>query len=119
MSERPGHPRWVYAQGSEPDPRFSFANERTFLAWIRTSLALLAAGVAINTVDLGWSDALESVLHIGVTGAGIACPPIAWWRWARSERALRRQEPLPAFNLAGAATVVMTCFAVLLIVAER
>ena len=34
--------RWpsrVYAHGHEPDPRFSLANERTFLAWIRTALA--------------------------------------------------------------------------------
>ncbi len=37
----------MYAQGTEPDPRFSLANERTFLAWIRTSLALLATGVAL------------------------------------------------------------------------
>ncbi len=36
--------------GSEPDPRFTFANERTFLAWIRTALGFLAAGVAIAAV---------------------------------------------------------------------
>ncbi len=34
--------------GEEPDPRFTLANERTFLAWIRTSLALLAGGVAVE-----------------------------------------------------------------------
>ena len=40
--------------GTEPDPRFTLANERTFLAWIRTSLALLAGGIAIEafTADL-------------------------------------------------------------------
>ena len=43
-------PRQVYAVGSEPDPRFTFANERTFLAWIRTALGFLAAGVAIAAV---------------------------------------------------------------------
>jgi hypothetical protein len=31
----------------EPDYRFTFANERTFLAWIRTALALIAGGVAV------------------------------------------------------------------------
>ena len=52
-------PRQVYAVGTEPDPRFSFANERTFLAWIRTALGFLAAGVAIAAVarlagPVGW-----------------------------------------------------------------
>lgn len=43
-------PRWVFGEGSEPDPRFTLANERTFLAWIRTSLALLACGIALEAV---------------------------------------------------------------------
>ena len=33
--------------GEAPDYRFSLANERTFLAWIRTALGFLAAGVAL------------------------------------------------------------------------
>ena len=45
-------PRSVYGVGNEPDPRFSLANERTFLAWIRTGLALSAAGVALEALDL-------------------------------------------------------------------
>ena len=40
--------RRVLGPGVEPDPRFSLANERTFLAWIRTGLALIAGGVAIR-----------------------------------------------------------------------
>ena len=43
-------PRRVYGVGDEPDVRFSLANERTFLAWVRTSLALLAAGVALEAL---------------------------------------------------------------------
>ena len=38
-------PGYVYGEGEEPDYRFSLANERTFLAWIRTSLGLVAAAV--------------------------------------------------------------------------
>ena len=45
-------PRWVYGGGTEPDARFTFANERTFLAWIRTALALLAGGVALDSIPL-------------------------------------------------------------------
>ena len=45
--------RWpdsVYREGVEPDPRFTFANERTFLAWLRTALALVVAGVAVDVL---------------------------------------------------------------------
>ncbi len=33
-------------KGQPVDVRFSYANERTFLAWNRTALALIATGVA-------------------------------------------------------------------------
>jgi uncharacterized membrane protein YidH (DUF202 family) len=45
-------PRWVCGEGSEPDPRFTLANERTFLAWIRTALALTAGGVALEALTV-------------------------------------------------------------------
>lgn len=35
------NPKWR-REGRDPDYRFSLANERTFLAWIRTALALLS-----------------------------------------------------------------------------
>lgn len=102
-------PRWVYDGGSEPDPRFSFANERTFLAWIRTALALVAAGVAVDVIDLDASDALQRALATLLVVAGLACAVLAWWRWARSEKAMRRGLPLPsggaAATLAGALVV--------------
>ncbi len=31
---------------TEPEARFTLANRRTFLAWSRTALALVAAGLA-------------------------------------------------------------------------
>ena len=88
-------PGWVYDEGDEPDPRFSFANERTFLAWIRTALGLLATGVALQALPVDieptprkWLAALFIVLAL-FTGA------VGWSRWARSERAMRQNEQLP------------------------
>ena len=46
--ERSRISRWLLPHGSEPDPRFTLANERTFLAWVRTSLAFLAGGTALE-----------------------------------------------------------------------
>jgi len=43
--------RWVAGpgdEGEEPDPRFTLANERTFLAWVRTALALVAGGIGLE-----------------------------------------------------------------------
>ena len=42
--ERHRFPATVYRHGTEPDPRFTLANERTLLAWIRTALGLIAGG---------------------------------------------------------------------------
>ncbi|MBS43026.1 MAG: hypothetical protein CMH83_07705 [Nocardioides sp.] len=92
-------PGWVYGTGEEPDYRFSLANERTLLAWLRTSLALLAAGVAVDSLDLGLPGGVGPALAILLTLLGLACAVGSWVRWARSERAIRRGEPLPASSL--------------------
>ena len=95
---------WVarlMAQGSDPDPRFTFANERTFLAWIRTSLALLAAGIGLQAFV---EDVLADPLRLGVAvlllvlGAALALT--AFTRWLRSERALRLGRTLPGLGVA-------------------
>jgi putative membrane protein len=92
----PRRPRWVFRAGSEPDPRFSLANERTFLAWIRTSLALLAGGVALEALDLPIADPWASISAILLVVLGILSPVWAWLGWARAERAARTASPLPA-----------------------
>jgi len=89
-------PGWVYAAGSEPDARFSFANERTFLAWIRTALALLAAGVAVDAFDLALPDRTQRGLALLLVLLGLLCAVASWVRWAKAERAMRRHESLPA-----------------------
>ena len=108
-------PGWVYRSGEEPDYRFSFANERTFLAWVRTSLALMAAGVAVDAVDLSISDRAQHVLALVLVVLGVVSAAVAWFRWARAERAMRREEPLPAFGWGAVFAVTVVLAGVLLV----
>ncbi len=89
-------PRWVYGVGDEPAPRFSFADERTFLAWTRTALALLAAGVALEALDVPDHQVLRPVLVVLLLVLGCATAVHSWFGRARVERCLRRSTPLPA-----------------------
>ncbi len=94
-------PRQVYAVGTEPDPRFTFANERTFLAWIRTALGFMAAGVAIAAVArLAGALGLETrIASIALIVCGLACGIAALRRWMLNERAMRLGEPLPSSRM--------------------
>lgn len=90
--------------------RFSFANERTFLAWIRTALALLAGGVALDTVDLDLSHPVQQALAGLLVVLGLTCAVLSWVRWAMAERAMRHGGPLPS-----AATGVLLALGVVLV----
>ena len=89
-------PRRVYGVGEEPDPRFTFANERTFLAWIRTSLALLASGIALDAFVEDVPGFLRRTGALMLIVTGIVCSVAAYGRWMTSERALRQRQALPA-----------------------
>jgi putative membrane protein len=101
-------PASVFTFGSEPDARFSLANERTFLAWIRTALALLAGGVALEALGLGISPGFRFAASLLLLVAGLLTPLQAWFGWKTTERALRNNTPLPSatFTLPLAAVVL-------------
>jgi len=90
----PGDPRQV---GSDPDYRFTLANERTFLAWIRTALALSAGGLGAVTILDDFAG--EEFLGIGLLTLSFATAATAYRRWALNERAMRLDEPLPPSKL--------------------
>lgn len=93
---RPDWARRLLGQGEAPDPRFTLANERTFLAWIRTALALLGGGIAIETFA---GQALQAPLRLWLVGSLMLLSMLlsagACLRWLRVERALRQRRPLP------------------------
>lgn len=87
--------------GTEPDPRFTLANERTFLAWIRTSLALLAGGVGLEAFAGNvFPPAVRLTAATGLLACGAAVAALAGFRWLRVERAMRQKEPLPLSPMA-------------------
>ncbi|QFG25362.1 YidH family protein [Actinomadura sp. WMMB 499] len=112
--------RWtdrLLAEGRDPDPRFTLANERTFLAWIRTALALVAGGVGVALAGDLVDTPLRHVLAIGFSAAGALLAALAFRRWLRTERALRRDEPLPPPALAPLMSYGLAVAAVALVVA--
>ena len=108
--------------GDDPDYRFTLANERTFLAWIRTCLALLAAGVAV----------IKFIPQFGVPGGQLALgvllillalvlAPSSYVHWRRNERAMRQRTSLPESTvppLLAAGLAVVALLSLILLVAE-
>jgi putative membrane protein len=113
--------RTVDREGRDPDYRFSLANERTFLAWIRTALGLLAGGVAVVALldDVG-SVAMRLAVGATLLLLAVLLPPLAYRRWSATEAALRTGESLPEPGLlrlvAGGLVVVTVLVAVLVLV---
>lgn len=82
--------------GAEPDYRFTLANERTFLAWIRTSLGLLAGAVAmVQLVPQFGIPGGRHVVAAFLTVLAMLSAGLGLRRWQQVERAMRRGEPLP------------------------
>lgn len=87
----------LHTLGGEPDPRFTLANERTFLAWIRTALALAAGG--LGAVALLEDYRGSELFGIGLLALSFLTSATSYRRWALNERAMRLAEPLPSSRL--------------------
>jgi putative membrane protein len=102
----------------QTDTQAELANERTYLAWLRTGLALMAVGVAAERVlpaeGIIWA---RQMIGISLILAGVLTAGLARWRWQRDDRALRAGRPIPppilgyvvaaAIVLNGLATIVL------------
>jgi putative membrane protein len=127
---RDGHdtrdPGTSQAPATEPDARFTLANERTFLAWNRTALALVVAGLGIVQLlppfpGVPWG---RHALGVPLIVLGAVVSVTSYWEWRRNQAALRRGAPLPRSVLprvlaATIAGIAALSAAVLLVSANR
>jgi putative membrane protein len=84
------HPR----DDGEPDYRFTLANERTYLAWMRTAIGLLAAGVGVAYLR-GFDVPGRTGLAAALVVLGMTTGLVAYRHWRVTERAIRAGDPLP------------------------
>src|SRR2546423_13485586 len=90
------------AEGTAPDYRFSLANERTFLAWIRTGLALIGGGLGVaGFLPPLRVPHLREIVAVTLMLLGGVVAVRAVDHWARAERAMRLGRPLPPSRFSG------------------
>ena len=104
------------AVNDDPDPRYSLANERTFLAWIRTSLGLLAAAAALLAIDLPWPTWAVRGLSILLGAAALFSAFVSWDRWRKVERAIAERRAAPPPRVHVILTVVVAVAAVAVVI---
>lgn len=102
--------------GTEPDPRFTLANERTFLAWIRTSLGLVAGAVALEAfAGEEIPQLIRTPLACALLILASALAVVAFFRWIRLERSMRHSLPLPLPRSTISLVVAVTILSALLV----
>jgi putative membrane protein len=97
----------------QPEPtdyRFLLANERTFLAWIRTALSLQVAGLGVLQFLTHGHGAVRYVLGVSLVVAGSYVGTAGYLRYYRNERAIRAGEDLTSIRssaVVAAAVIVL------------
>lgn len=107
-------PAEVRSEGTTPDYRFSLANERTFLAWLRTALALVGGGLAVAQFLPGHRLRLVIAVSLFALGGLVALRAVD--HWSRSERAMRLGEALPPSRFPAVLALVITLGAAALLI---
>jgi putative membrane protein len=108
----PSEPAQQHGEGPEPDVRFSYANERTFLAWIRTALGLVTAGLAVTQLLPAFDfPGGRRLIGLPLIALGVVVAVLSLFNWRANERAMRLGRPLPRSPLPVIAAVVVSVVA--------
>jgi putative membrane protein len=104
-------------QEVEPDVRFTYANERTFLAWNRTALALIATGVAATQLlpEFHISNGRQ-ILGIPLIALGALVALTSYRQWKANERAMRLRRPLPSSPMSAVLSIGIGVVSVIAVV---
>jgi putative membrane protein len=107
---------------STPDLQVSFANERTFLAWERTALGLITAGLAITQLLPSFDfPGGRRLIGLPLIALGTLIAAVAYWEWRRNQEAIREHRPLPQSRLPLVVAIVVTVvalFGLILVIVE-
>jgi len=99
--------------GDAPDPRYTFANERTFLAWSRTALALIGGGLVAAQVLHGRFGGWHLLVALPAIALGGLVGFAGYLRWHANERAMRLRQPVEPSPLTRMLTAGIAVLAVL------
>jgi len=106
----------------EPDVRFSFANERTFLAWIRTALGLMTAGLAITQLLPPFDfPGGRRMIGLPLIALGVLIAVMSFSTWQTNERSMRQGVPLPRSvlpRITAAVVAVVALIGLVLVIVE-
>ena len=94
----------------EPDYRFTLANERTYLAWMRTAIGLLAAGVGVAYLS-GFDVPGRTFLAAALVVLAMSTGGLAYRHWRVTDRAIRAGDPLPRPPMIAVLSIAMTIVA--------
>jgi len=96
----------------QPDVQLSFANERTFLAWERTALGLITAGLAITQLLPSFDfPGGRRLIGLPLIALGTVIAAVSWFEWRRNQDAIRDDRPLPSSHLPVIVAVVVSVVA--------
>ncbi len=115
-------PTGVFDHGTEPDPLYSLANERTYLAWLRLALTLTASAIAVDRLFVDHPRAGDQAVSLALVSVAFAACAVGVHRWWSTELALRKRRPLPGFGvplLSSVAVILIGCGVVVLILQSK
>lgn len=112
----------LLSAGQDPDPRFSLANERTFLAWMRTALGMVALGVGVATfISTHTTNGISLAVAATLVFLGGTIAALSWTRWLHVERAMRVGRGVPPSRVApflAAGIGIIATFAIMSVIVQ-